>query len=224
MKGIEVMSKGFALMALAAIVGITGVAATADAEVLLKRKNGRVYFEPYYPAEVYVAEPGSYGYEAPPGEFNDEVYEGRARQVVAFDESYYDPYYLPPSKKLKKAKAAQRAKAKAAALAAAREAEAKAKAAKVAKAKTPEASEEITGSTSKIKSAAVATEGAKKPAGAAVSCEKATSIVSGYGFSTVEATKCTAPTYEFKAQRQGKSFVVKVSSASGELTEVKKLN
>lgn len=218
------MSKRFAMMALAAIVGVTAIATAADAEVRLKRKNGRAYFEPYYPGEVYMAEPGIYGNDVPPSVYDDEDYNGQQRQVVAFDESYYDPYYLPPSKKLKKAKAAQRAKAKAAALAAAREAEARANALKVAKAKPPEASQEITGSTSKIKSAAVATEGVKKPASVAVSCEKATSIVSGYGFSTVEATKCAAPTYEFKALRDGKAFVVKVSSASGELTEVKKLN
>ena len=218
------MSKRFTLMALAAIIGVTAVASAAEAEVRLKRKNGHAYFEPYYPGEVYIVEPSLYGNGVAPGVYEDEVYDGRQSQVVAFDESYYDPYYLPPSKKLKKVKAAQRAKAKAAALAAAREAEARASAAKVAKAKTPEASQEITGSTSKIKSAAVATEGAKKPAGAAVSCEKANSIVSGYGFSTVEATKCAAPTYEFKALRDGKAFVVKVSSASGELTEVKKLN
>jgi hypothetical protein len=206
-KGKNSMSKRFALVALAAVVGVTGLAVSAEAEVRLKRKNGVAYFEPYYPGEVYVVEPGVY---------DDEV------RHVAFDDGYYDPYYLPPSKKSKKARKAQRAKA--AAIAAAREAEAKAKAAKVAKAK-PAASEEITGSTSKIKTASVAPETPKKATTtAAVTCEKATSIITGYGFATVEATKCAAPTYEFKAQRDGKDFLIKVSSASGELTEVKKLN
>jgi hypothetical protein len=198
------MNYRFGLMALIGVMAATTLASAAGAEVRLKRKNGIAYFETYYPGEVYVDEHG---------------------QQVAFDESYYNPYSLPPSKKSKKARAARRAKAKAAALAAAREAEAKAKAAKVAKAKTPAASEEITGSTSKIKTAAVATETTKKPdATASVTCEKATSIVSGYGFATVEATKCAAPNYEFKAKRDGKDFLIKVSSANGELTEVKKLN
>jgi hypothetical protein len=57
---------------------------------------------------------------------------------------------------------------------------------------------------------------------AAVSCDKATKIVSDYGFSKVKATSCTGKVYAFNAQRDGKPFTVKLSSASGELMEVKK--
>jgi hypothetical protein len=60
----------------------------------------------------------------------------------------------------------------------------------------------------------------KKAAG--MSCDKATKIVSDYGFTQVKPTSCTGKVYAFNAQRDGKPFVVKLSSASGELTEVKK--
>jgi hypothetical protein len=60
----------------------------------------------------------------------------------------------------------------------------------------------------------------KKSAG--ISCDKATKIVSGYGFTQVRPTGCTGKVYAFNAQRDGKPFMIKMSSASGELTEVKK--
>lgn len=60
-------------------------------------------------------------------------------------------------------------------------------------------------------------------ASAAMSCEKATTVVSGYGFSSVEAASCSGKLYAFNAKRDGKSFAIKVDPASGQLTEVKKL-
>ncbi len=56
-----------------------------------------------------------------------------------------------------------------------------------------------------------------------LSCEKATSVVSGYGFSSVTPSSCKGKVYAFSAVRDGKSFAIKLDSASGELTEVKKL-
>jgi len=56
-----------------------------------------------------------------------------------------------------------------------------------------------------------------------LSCEKATSVVSGYGFSSVEASTCSGKLYAFNAKRGGNSFAIKLDPASGELTEVKKL-
>ena len=66
---------------------------------------------------------------------------------------------------------------------------------------------------------------AAKPAasGGPLSCEKATEVVSGYGFSSVEASACSGKLYAFNAKRGGKSFAIKLNPASGELTEVKKL-
>jgi hypothetical protein len=68
-----------------------------------------------------------------------------------------------------------------------------------------------------------------KPAKAAqtvaapISCEQATAVVSGFGFSSVEAASCSGKVYAFNAKRDGKSFAIKLDSTSGELTEVKKL-
>ena len=68
------------------------------------------------------------------------------------------------------------------------------------------------------------TASAAKPlADGPLTCEKATEGVSGYGFSSVEASSCTGRLYDFNAKRGGKSFAIKLDSTSGELTEVKKL-
>ena len=63
-----------------------------------------------------------------------------------------------------------------------------------------------------------------KPAKSAdsVSCDKAKSILTGYGFGNVEAKSCNGKVYSFAAMRDGKSFSVKVSALNGELTEVKR--
>jgi hypothetical protein len=55
-----------------------------------------------------------------------------------------------------------------------------------------------------------------------LSCDKASEIVSGYGFTSVKSTSCKGPVYAFNASRDGKPFSIKMNSASGELTEVKK--
>lgn len=57
---------------------------------------------------------------------------------------------------------------------------------------------------------------------ASVSCDKARSIITGYGFGNIETKSCAGDVYSFAAIRGGKSFSVKVSAASGELTEVKR--
>jgi hypothetical protein len=65
-----------------------------------------------------------------------------------------------------------------------------------------------------------------KPAASAappMSCEQATTVVSGFGFSSVEAASCSGKLYAFNAKRDGKSFAIKLDPASGKLTEVKKL-
>jgi hypothetical protein len=61
----------------------------------------------------------------------------------------------------------------------------------------------------------------KKAAG--ISCDKAAKIVTDYGFASVKAADCTGLVYSFKGNRDGKSYSIKLSSKSGELTEVKKL-
>jgi hypothetical protein len=61
----------------------------------------------------------------------------------------------------------------------------------------------------------------KKAAG--ISCDKAAKIVAEYGFQKVKAANCTGLVYSFKGNRDGKSYAIKLSAKSGELTEVKKL-
>lgn len=55
-----------------------------------------------------------------------------------------------------------------------------------------------------------------------LTCDKAKSIVSGYGFADIQTQSCSGQVYSFAAKRGGKSFAVKVSALNGELTEVKR--
>jgi hypothetical protein len=71
-------------------------------------------------------------------------------------------------------------------------------------------------------------EAAKKPAptkkkAAGISCDKAAKIVADYGFTSVKPANCKGLVYSFKGSRDGKSYTIKLSAKSGELTEVKKL-
>ena len=57
----------------------------------------------------------------------------------------------------------------------------------------------------------------------AMTCDKAGKIISGYGFTSVKPTSCAGQVFAFNATRSGKAYVIKLSAASGELTEVKKV-
>jgi hypothetical protein len=72
-----------------------------------------------------------------------------------------------------------------------------------------------------VKKKAVSSTGTASAA--TISCEKGEEIVSGYGFANVTPSTCTGQVFAFNAMRSGKSYVVKLSSASGELTEVNKV-
>jgi hypothetical protein len=70
---------------------------------------------------------------------------------------------------------------------------------------------------------AAASQSSSAPLGASkVSCDKARQIVGDYGFSNIENKACAGSVYSFSAQRDGKTFAIKVSSLNGELTEVKR--
>jgi len=56
----------------------------------------------------------------------------------------------------------------------------------------------------------------------AISCDRASKIVTGYGFSSVKASSCQGKEYAFAATRDGKNYVIKMSAANGELTQVQK--
>ncbi|MGE0210062.1 MAG: hypothetical protein AB7S41_00020 [Parvibaculaceae bacterium] len=56
----------------------------------------------------------------------------------------------------------------------------------------------------------------------AVSCEEAQRIVADFGFSDVKPRTCAGKVYDMEATRDGQPYEIKLSSADGELTEVKK--
>jgi hypothetical protein len=55
-----------------------------------------------------------------------------------------------------------------------------------------------------------------------ISCVKASQIVASYGFAGVKARSCEGKEYAFSATRDGKPYMIRLSAANGELTQVKK--
>ena len=75
-----------------------------------------------------------------------------------------------------------------------------------------------------VEKKAVSSPGKKTAkASTAISCDKAEEIVSGYGFANVTPTICTGQVFAFNATRSGNTYVIKLSSANGELTAVNKV-
>jgi len=163
--------------------------------------------------------PGYYFYDPPPRDFyaddydDEEYYEDE--QPLAYydpDDGYYEPryqgeepVYIAPKKK-KTAKAVPAAKPV------------------VKKSVASTEKKAVTSSMASVEKKAVM-PAEKKTASATpgMSCDKAGEIVSGYGFTSVKPTACTGQVFAFNATRSGKAYVIKLSSASGELTEVKKV-
>ncbi len=62
-----------------------------------------------------------------------------------------------------------------------------------------------------------------RQASAGMSCDRASKVISGYGFSSVTASSCSGATYAFNATRGGKAYLIRLNAANGELTEVRKV-
>lgn len=168
--------------------------------------------------------PGYYFYDPPPRDFyadeydDDEYYEDDERPLTYYepDDDYYEPryegeepvYIAPKKKKIVKAAPAPTPVEKKS----------------VASVKKKAVTSPETKSVASVEKKTV-TSTEKKTASAAsgMSCDKAGEIVSGYGFTSVKPTACTGQIFAFNATRSGKAYVIKLSSASGELTEVKKV-
>ena len=142
---------------------------------------------------------------------DEEYYEDDERPMAYYDpdDEYYErgyegdePVYIAPKKK-KTAKKAKPVEKKS--IASTKK--------KVAKASVASVEKNAVSSTEK--KTASATGG--------VSCNNAGAIVAGYGFTSVKPTACTGQVYAFNATRSGKAYVIKLSSVSGELTEVRKV-
>ena len=110
-----------------------------------------------------------------------------------FDPDYYEPRYAPPGPPKKKLKRTQPA---------------------------PQVSKPSTTTKKTATKQPQTKQAQKKPA--SITCDRASKIVAGYGFSSVKASTCQGKEYAFAATRDGSSYVIKMSSASGELTQVKK--
>jgi hypothetical protein len=57
-----------------------------------------------------------------------------------------------------------------------------------------------------------------------IGCTAGAAVVTGYGFADVRPKACTGKTYAYIAARAGKSYEIQMTSASGEIIDVKKLN
>lgn len=76
--------------------------------------------------------------------------------------------------------------------------------------------------TSKLETASISPPAT--PKGKTIGCTAGAAIVTGYGFGTVSPKACTGTTYSYSAQRGGKNYVIQLTAATGEITDVKKLN
>jgi hypothetical protein len=98
----------------------------------------------------------------------------------------------------------------------------KAKAISAAKPKTIKPKDVQTASLSKPD--VVAKPKAKPASEKTIGCTAGAAVVTGYGFGDVKPKACTGNTYAYTAARGGKSYEIKLTAASGEITDVKKLN
>ncbi len=130
------------------------------------------------------------------------VYEREPREsVYGYEEDYYQPEYQPPKRKLTQRSASINKPPLAAP---------KKPAQKLVLAPKEQSLDAKTGAK-------------KKSSVSAVSCAKATDIVKGYGFSDVKVKSCDGKIYAFTGARAGKTYEINLSSASGALTEVKRI-
>ena len=196
------------LISLAALAAIAGTIVTTSAAEAGSRWIPRFFQPDYYtyyprPLDLYSSD------------FDDEEYYEDDERPLAYydpDDDYYEPryraeddepvYIAPKKKKTVKAVPAPVTKP-------------------VVK-KSVAVTEKKTVVTTE-KKAVASVEKKTVPATTGMSCDKAEKIVSGYGFTSVKPTTCTGQIFAFNATRSGKAYVIKLSSASGELTEVKKV-
>lgn len=109
-----------------------------------------------------------------------------------YDPEYYEPQYAPPGAPKKKLKRTQ-----------------------------PQTSKPSTTTKKKVTTKQPQTQQSQKKS-ASITCDKASKIVAGYGFSAVKPSTCQGKEYAFAATRDGANYIIKMSSANGELTQVKK--
>ena len=192
------------IITLAALAAIAGTLVTTSAAEAGSRWRLR-FLQPDY----YFYNPRPHDFYA--DDYGDEEYDEDDERPLAYydpDDNYYEPRYrddepaliAPKKKKIVKAVPVTKP---------------------VVKKSVAATEKKAVVITEKKALASVETKAA--PATTGMSCDKAEKIVSGYGFTSVKPTTCTGQVFAFNATRSGKAYVIKLSSASGELTEVKKV-
>lgn len=139
----------------------------------------------------------------------DALYGDDGDPRASFDEDYYEPRAAVTKKPRTKPETAKATKPVAA------------KPEKTAKTAKP--SQDVTTASVATPTRTETPEKTKTASTATMTCGKAGDIVSGFGFQSVKPTTCKGKTYAFNATRDGSNFSIKLDPASGELTEVKKL-
>jgi hypothetical protein len=209
-------------MAASGFTGMAAAEASAERPFFLLRPFLPGYNDSYPPPDdvYYMSEEEYYRYLKRQRRKQRLLNEYYARQDDP--DYYYEEEYVPP-RKAKKKQAVKPAAKKPAAKTAAKPKPSPSKKAAASKTGTTVAAskpKEQNGETT----ASINKTGSSSTSGTAgMSCSKAADIVAGYGFDSVKAGSCSGGVYSFNASRAGKSYVVKVNSASGELTEVRKL-
>jgi hypothetical protein len=195
----------------AAVAGVLAFAILAQPAAAdhRKRHRARLHQQYYSGPDFIYGVPGIrllFGDYAMTEEEYDALY-GTSDEPDTFDENYYEPKAIVTKKPRKKPDAAKRAKPSEPVTTAS-----------VSKLETLAPTKTDTKSASAdtaTKKAATAPKG--------LSCDKAGQVVADFGFTTVKPQTCTGKIYAFAATRDGSNFSIKLDSATGELTEVKKL-
>jgi hypothetical protein len=198
------LTRIFSLAALAAITGTLFMPGVAEAGSRWIPRFFQPDYYTYYPRPLDL-------YSSDYGDEEDYDDDGRPLAYYDPDDDYYEPQYrdlddepvyTTPKRKKKIVNAVPVAKP-------------------VVKKSVAATEKKAIVTTEKKALASVDTKTA--PATTGMSCDKAEKIVSGYGFTSVKPTTCTGQVFAFNATRSGKAYVIKLSSANGELTEVKKV-
>jgi hypothetical protein len=71
---------------------------------------------------------------------------------------------------------------------------------------------------------ALAPKAVESPKGKTIGCTAGAAVVVGYGFGDVKPKACSGKNYAYTANRGGKNYEIQLIAATGEITDVKKLN
>lgn len=227
-------AKRCAGLAAVAVLAVMAVGSQAEARDRFGWRFPRIY-APHIPMYLFDDE-----YDADTAYYDDEedTYVVRRKPVKRQRDTWWldensdlDPVYDGPDseravqpKKVKKKPVVKKAQAKPVMKPAAKVASIS-----TSKVVEPQKASLITGSTKPVVTSTtgpVKTASLSKPApvaGKSIGCTAGAAIITGYGFGQVKPKACTGETYAYDAARDGKGYLIKLSAASGEILDVKKV-